>query len=153
MLDWLGTGEVVLVNDPKISTSYDPVTGNGSTLDIGIVTPKLLKSVISFSVDHKKKWSPLGLKHRPGKKPVKVQQPSGYRMHIIQGRPSCKAVINYSSNGGGERFVEVGIRRAPDIEALEGKYHDINERQANLNIIKLEVDIEAFGLRPHGSII
>ena len=55
-MDW--TRDIVLLKYPQIFTQFDPVTGKGSTLDIGIVTPNLFHSVISFSVDQKKKLDP-----------------------------------------------------------------------------------------------
>ena len=39
MKSWFDTGKVQLLNDPKIHTQIDPVTGRGSTLDLGIITP------------------------------------------------------------------------------------------------------------------
>ena len=42
-----------------------------------------------------------------------------------------------------DRFADVGNRRAPDNISLIDKYPNINERQKNLDIIKLEVDMEA----------
>ena len=56
-------------------------------------------------------------------------------------------IIKYGFIGGWDWFLRIADRRAPDIEALEDTYLNINERQAALNIIKLEVDMEAFGLR------
>ena len=51
-------------------------------------------------------------------------------------------IIKYGFIGGWDWFVKI----VPDIEALKNIYLNINERQAALNIIKLEVDMEAFGL-------
>ena len=51
-------------------------------------------------------------------------------------------IIKYGFIGGWDWFVKLADRRAPDIEALEDICLNINERQAALNIIKLEVDME-----------
>ena len=40
MTEWIDLGEVVLLNDPKTFTRFDPATGKGSTLYLIIVTPK-----------------------------------------------------------------------------------------------------------------
>ena len=57
MTKWIETGEVQLLNDPNIHTRIDPVTGRGSTLDLGIINPSLRTKVVHFKVDTDRRWS------------------------------------------------------------------------------------------------
>ena len=57
------------------------------------------------------------------------------------------AVINYSAPGGWAKYVEVSNKRAPDVIALIDKHADVNLRQTALNLLKLEIDVEAFGIK------
>ena len=38
--DWIEEGYVKLLNDRSTPTKFDPVTGKGSTLDLGIISKK-----------------------------------------------------------------------------------------------------------------
>ena len=51
MKAWIDTGKVQLLNDPKMHTRIDPVTGRGSTVDLGIIKPSLRAHVEHFKVD------------------------------------------------------------------------------------------------------
>ena len=51
MKSWFDTGKVQLLNDPKIHMRIDPVTGRGSTIDLGVITPGLRDCVEHFKVD------------------------------------------------------------------------------------------------------
>ena len=56
-------------------------------------------------------------------------------------------MINYSAPGGWARYIEVSNRRAPDVVAIIDKHEDINLRQIALILLKLEIDVEAFGIK------
>ena len=57
MQAWIDTGKVQMLNDPNIHTRIDPVTGRGSTLDLGIINPSLRNKVVHFKVDTYRRWS------------------------------------------------------------------------------------------------
>ena len=57
MQSWFDTGKVQLLNDPKIHTRIDPLTGRGSPLDLGVITPGLRDRVEHFKVDTYHRWS------------------------------------------------------------------------------------------------
>ena len=57
MKAWIDSGKVMLLNDPKVHTRIDPVTGRGSTLDLAIVNPGLMNKVVHFKVDTHRRWS------------------------------------------------------------------------------------------------
>ena len=57
MKAWIDPGKVMLLNDPKVHTRIDPVTGRGSTLDLAIVNPSLMSKVVHFKVDTYRRWS------------------------------------------------------------------------------------------------
>ena len=56
-------------------------------------------------------------------------------------------VINYVADGLRDRYHTISDRRAPDIVKLIDEHHDIDLRQTALNLLKLEIDIESFGIR------
>ena len=56
--DWLQTETVALLNDKNIPTRYDPATGKGSVLDLGIISKDIIKNVTNFEVDSYKNWTP-----------------------------------------------------------------------------------------------
>ena len=56
-------------------------------------------------------------------------------------------IINYSAPGGWARYIKVSYKRAPNVIAIIDKYEDINLRQTALNLLKLEIDVEAFGIK------
>ena len=60
--DWLQTGNVALLNDINIPTRYDPATGYGSVLDLGIISKDIIKNVKCFEVDSDKNWTPFSFK-------------------------------------------------------------------------------------------
>ena len=41
MQTWFDSGKVELLNNPKVHTRIDPVTGRGSTLELAVITPGL----------------------------------------------------------------------------------------------------------------
>ena len=43
LLDWEDTGTVFILNKKEIPTRIDPVTGKGSTLDLGVVSANINK--------------------------------------------------------------------------------------------------------------
>ena len=48
---WLEDESIKLLNDRSIATRYDPVTGKGSLLDLGLIPKNLRKDVKQFEVD------------------------------------------------------------------------------------------------------
>ena len=57
------------------------------------------------------------------------------------------AVINYAAQGGWDRYIEISNK-----SNLIDEHPDIDLRQTSLNLLKLEIDIEPFGIkyRPMG---
>ena len=62
LVDWLQTGNVTLLNNTNIPTRYDPATGKGSVLDVGIISIDIVKNIKSFEVDSYKNWTPFSFK-------------------------------------------------------------------------------------------
>ena len=56
-------------------------------------------------------------------------------------------VINYSPQGGWEKYIDISNKRAPDVINLIDEHTDIDFRQTALNLLMLEIDIEAFGIK------
>ena len=57
MQSWFDTGKIQLLNDLKIHTRINPMTGRGSTLDLGVITPGLRDRVEHFKADTYRRWS------------------------------------------------------------------------------------------------
>ena len=55
---WLEGESVTLLNDRQICTRFDPVTGKGSLLDVGITSNNIRKAVTNIEVDTENKWTP-----------------------------------------------------------------------------------------------
>ena len=56
--NWLEEGQVKLINQRNVDTRYDPVTGNGSVLDLAIISENIWKLVQNFEVDSERTWTP-----------------------------------------------------------------------------------------------
>ena len=41
MRAWIDSEKVLMLNDPKVQTRIDPVTGRGCTLDLAFINPSL----------------------------------------------------------------------------------------------------------------
>ena len=57
MQAWVDSEKVLMLNDPKVHTCIDPVTGRGSMLDLAIINPSLRSKVVHFKVDTYRRWS------------------------------------------------------------------------------------------------
>ena len=64
--EWENKGIVKILNDNKIPTRIDPVTGKGSVLDLGIVSKSIVSLVSNFTVDSDRNWSPFSLRKVAG---------------------------------------------------------------------------------------
>ena len=47
MQAWIDSGKVLMLNDPKVHTRIDPVTGRGSTLELAIINLSLKSKVVN----------------------------------------------------------------------------------------------------------
>ena len=58
---WLEGEFVTLLNDRQMCTRFDPVTGKGSLLDVGITSNNIRKAATNFEVDTENKWTPFAM--------------------------------------------------------------------------------------------
>ena len=155
MKAWIDTGKVQLLNDPKIHTRIDPVTGRGSTLDLGIITPSLKARVEHFKVDTYRRWSLHGTITSKSTGRIQIGKWSDHKgiecklkvTILAATKAGNSPVINYGAEGGWVRYHTISNRRAPDVVKLIDAHNDVDLRQNALNLLKLEIDIEAFGIR------
>ena len=145
MQSWFDTGKVQLMNNPKIHTRIDPVTGRGSTLDLGVITPGLRDRVEDFKVNAYRRWS-LHFKitdRSTGR--IQIGKSSDHKgiecklkvTILAATKAGNSPVINYAADGGWDRYQTISDRRALDIVKLIGEHRDIDLRQTALNLIKL----------------
>ena len=66
LTDWIDTGEVILLNNPKMFTRFDSWKRLNPRR---FVTLNLHQSVRSFSVDRSRNWTPHGLKYKKDTSP------------------------------------------------------------------------------------
>ena len=104
MQAWFDSGKVEPLNNPKVHTRIDPLTGRASTLDLAVITPSLRSCVKHFTVDKYRTWS-------------------------LHGTVTDSPVINYASEGGWERYHKISNRRPPDVVNLIDEHPNIDLRQ------------------------
>ena len=123
MKAWIDTGKVQLLNDPNIHTRIDPVTGRGSTLDLGIINPSLRAQVEHFKVDTYRRWSLHGTITSKSTGRIQNGKWSDHRgikcklkvTILAATKAGNSPVINYGAEEGWDRYYTFSNRRAPDI--------------------------------------
>ena len=129
-------------------------------LDFGIVNPSLMEKVSHFKVDTERRWSLHGTARTKsggygaiGKYSDHLGIECKVRVTILaHTNESNSPVINYGIEGGWARYHKISDERAPDVEKLIVDYNDVDLRQTALNLLKLDIDIAAFGIsyKPKG---
>ena len=61
LYDWEATGQVTILNNKHTHTRFDPSTGKGSTLDVGVISVNLKANLLEFKVDVNKEWTPFSM--------------------------------------------------------------------------------------------
>ena len=131
------------------------MTGRGSTLDLGVITPGVRSCVEQFKVDKYRRWSLHGTVTDKTTGRIQVGKWSDHKgiecklkvTVLAATKAGNSPVINYASEGGWDRYHTISDRRAPDVVKLIDEHTNIDLRQTALNLLKLEIDIEAFGIR------
>ena len=155
MQAWSDSGKVMLLNDPKVHIRIDPVTGRGSTLDLAIINPSLKSKVVHFKVDTYRRWSLHGTITSKSTGRIQIGKWSDHKgiecklkvTILANTKAGNSPVINYGIEGGWDRYLKISDERAPDIIKLIDEHSDVNLRQTALNLLKLDIDIKAFGFR------
>ena len=131
------------------------MTGRGSTLDLAIINPSLKSKVVHFKVDTYRRWSLHGtIKSKPTRR-IQIGKWSDHKgiecklkvTILATTKAGNSPVINYGAEGGWDRYHTISNERAPDIIELIDEHSDVDLRQTALNLLKLDIDIEAFGIR------
>ena len=55
--EWLNEKSMILLNDRKVNTRIDPGRGNGSVLDLAIVSANIENNITRFTVDTQRKMT------------------------------------------------------------------------------------------------
>ena len=58
---WLEGESVTLLNDRKICIRFDPVSGKGLFLDLGITSTNIRQAVTNSKVDTDNEWTPFAM--------------------------------------------------------------------------------------------
>ena len=111
MQSWFDSGKVELLNDPKVHTRIDPVTGRGSTLDLAVITPSLRSCVEHFKVDKHRQWSLPGTVTYKTTGRISIGTWSDHKgikcklkVTVLAAKTACNSpVINYAAQGGWDR--------------------------------------------------
>ena len=131
------------------------MTGRGSTLDLAIINPSLKSKVVHFKVDTYRRWSLHGTIKSKSTGRIQIGKWSDhkgieYKLKVTilaTTKAGNSPVINYGVEGGWERYLTISDERAPDIIKLIYEHSDVDLRQTALNLLKLDIDIKAFGIR------
>ena len=152
---WLQEGNVTLLNNRKIHTRYDPHSGKGSTLDLGIVSRSIWHAVKDFEVDTKMVWSPYALvKKADGSCEKKTSDHCAIQMSIIL--PTIKRknkkvpVINFRNPDGWNHYKLVSDEYADKMVEIIENTEDINVLRVKLEIMDMEIQCKAFGISWEG---
>ena len=149
--DWLQTETVALLNDKNIPTRYDPATGKGSVLDLGIISKDIIKNVTNFEVDSYKNWTPFSFK-KIGPDSFD-KKPSDHcaimlSMNVTSVKQTYrkKPVINYKNPQGWEKYKDVSNKYAGKIMEAIRDIDDINKLERELELINTDIMIDSFGI-------
>ena len=146
--NWLEEGQVKLINQRNIDTRYDPVTGNGSVLDLAIISENIWKLVKNFEVDSERKWTPFSIQKTGdiySKKPsdhCAIQTNLKISLNMIKNRK--RPIINFKNKDGWARYKVISDKYADKIKDFVKSNDNINTLRLNLDILNREIQIEAF---------
>ena len=79
---WLEGESVTLLNDRQICTRFNPATGKGSLLDVGITSNNISKAVSNFEVDTEYKWTPFSMTKNSQK--IIIKKSSDHRSSVYK---------------------------------------------------------------------
>ena len=137
--NWLEEGQVKLINQRNIDTRYDPVTGNGSVLDLAIISENIWKLVKNFEVDSERTWTPFSIQ-KTGDKYSKnpsdhcaIQTNLKISLNMIKNRK--RPIINFKNKDGWARYKVISDKYADKIKDLVKSNDDINTLRLNLDIL------------------
>ena len=136
MQTWYNSGKVQLLNDPKIHARIDQVTGRGSTLDLGVITPGLRSCVEHFKVDKYCRWFLHGTMTDKTTGRISIGKWSDNKgiecklqvTVLAATKAGNSPVINYASKGGWDRYHTISNRQAPDFVNLNDEHINIDQR-------------------------
>ena len=153
LLQWAESGVVTILNDTKINTRIDPRTGNGSVLDLGIVSSNLCKTVTSFKVDSQREWSPFSMtKKVNGMIVKKISDHLAICLELkvpitIRPKVKAKAVVNFRNPEGWVKYKRLSDEIAPEIRDIASDVTlSINEVRAKIHVANLKAQVDSFGV-------
>ena len=149
--DWLKNEKVELLNDVNTPTRYDPVTGKGSVLDLGIISSNISNNVRNFEIDSHKNWTPFSLKkigvdHYDRKPSDHCAFMVTLKVNSIKRQEKKIPMINYKNPKGWERYKDVSDRYANKIMEAIRVEEDIDRLERKLEIINLDILVDSFGI-------
>ena len=141
--------DLKLLNDAT-PTRIDP-TGGNSVLDLAVVSKNIESCVQKFTVDSDQKWTPFAIRKKNG---INFKKHSDHlsvmvdiKMPVLKKKKTkSKPIINFKSEGGWERYVQISNEFAPKIIEVVDTTEDVNELERMIHMIDLEIQIEAFGI-------
>ena len=136
-------------------TRFDPVTGKGSLLDVGITSNNIRKAATNFEVDTENKWTPFAMT-KDAQKTV-IKKSSDHRSVSLNVTLLCiftnnkkRPVININNPEGWERYKKVSAEHAQEIRDTVDNIQDINKLRVKIHIINMEIQVESFGITWEG---
>ena len=151
LIEYLEEGTMEVINDGDKHTRIDPATGQGSILDLCLLSSNIINCCKGFGVDTEKSITPFSV----------IKTAAGYEKRYTDHRaimlqlqipvffkkpPNSEIVVNYSNKEGWTRLQEVSNRYADKMNEIIETYDDVNTIERKLSIIDIEIEHEAFGL-------
>ena len=150
--EWLNEKSMILLNDRKVNTRIDPGRGNGSVLDLAIVSANIENNITRFTVDTQRKMTAFKMVKRGNSEvekkftdhlTIKLEM----KIHMkIQSKGKNKRIINLKNDEGWNVYPEITDKHAWKIlEAVEN-ITDPNQLEKEIKRIDKKIQKEAFGI-------
>ena len=151
LTELIDEGTLEVINDDDTYTRIDPATGQGSILDLCLLSSNIANCYKGFGVDTEKIITPFSV----------IKTPSGldkrytdHRAIMLQLKmpiffkkpPNSEIVVDYSNKEGWTMLQEVSDRYADEMNQIIETYDDVDTIERKLSIIDMEIEMKAFGL-------
>lgn len=148
---WLGEGNMRLLNG-NIPTRIDPASGQGSILDLAIVSDSIAQNVQSFHVDNHQKMTPFSMRKVRGVIEKKFTDHLTINVKLslncVVKKVNNKKTpfINYHNKEGWAKYEKVSNSYAEKMMDLINSTEDITKLDIALDWLDQMMHVEAFGL-------
>ena len=150
LMEWLSDDNMVLLNDDT-PTRIDPATGNGTVLDLGIISKNIHPWVNKFYVDTEREFTPFSVvkKNNTLEKRYSDHKAVVLELKILmkESKPSKSyPVINFHNKSGWSKYAEISDKHAEKMINIINDNDNVDAIQRKLGIVDMEIQVESFGI-------